>query len=396
MGEHLLERMRAPGPKRMLALDGGGTRGIISIAFLEDIERTLQTKLGRGDDFVLAEYFDMIGGTSVGSILATLLALGWRVEKIRDRFEKWAPQIFSHARRIIGGTLVPHYDARVLRGFIQSEVLDWPLKSEKLKTGLCIVTKRVDTGSVWVFTNNPSGPFFKSHAAEEGRPKTVGIGDYKLLDIIRASTAAPSFFSPSKIRIYDGPEEGLFVDGGVSPHNNPALQMVMLAGLKGYNLNWPLGAENLLVVSVGTGTYAHLVGESISAGLDAVEALKGLITDGQDLALTLLQWMSASRRPWQIDRAVGNLSGDCLGREQGLAQPLISFSRYDVGLEQDWLARELGETLSPAEMKPLWDFTSAKSMPTLYRLAKAASKMQVSVDDFPQVFDKLWRPAAAA
>lgn len=234
MSEPIGDRLRAPGPKRMLALDGGGTRGIVSIAFLEEMERTLQSKLGRGDDFVLSDYFDMIGGTSVGSILATLLALGWRVNKIRERFESWAPRIFVPSAM---GLISPRFDARRLRGFIQSEVFDWPLKSEKLKTGLCIVAKRLDTGSVWVLNNNPKGPYFDGRPAVGNKPARIGNGDYKLVDIIRASTAAPSYFSPSRIRIFEGPDAGLFVDGAVSPHNNPALQLLMLAGIKGYNLN---------------------------------------------------------------------------------------------------------------------------------------------------------------
>jgi hypothetical protein len=70
MTNHIAARFRAHLPKRILTLDGGGTRGIISIAFLAEIERVLQAKLGRGDDFVLADYFDLIGGTRVGSMLA--------------------------------------------------------------------------------------------------------------------------------------------------------------------------------------------------------------------------------------------------------------------------------------------------------------------------------------
>ncbi len=383
MGEHLRNRFRSKAPKRMLALDGGGVRGIVSIAFLEEIERTLQKKLGRDDNFVLADYFDMIGGTSVGSMLATLLALGWRVSEIRKRFEKWAPRIFVPSA---WGWLSPRFDARRLRGFVQSEVFDWPLKSERLKTGLCVVAKRLDTGSVWVLNNNPDGPFFAGHPAEGNTPARIGNGDYKLVDIIRASTAAPSYFSPTKIRIFAGPEAGLFVDGGVSPHNNPALQMLMLAGVKGYNLNWPLGADNLLLISVGTGSFAHTVDQSGSSAYDAVEALKGLVTDGQDLALKVLQWMSEPRMSWQIDSAVQGLEADCLGREQGLARPLLAFQRYDIRLERDWLSDTLGVTIDDNELARLQDFTNARALSKLYDIASRTARDQVSIADFPDQF----------
>jgi len=67
MTEAASPRLHAPGPKRILALDGGGTRGIVTIAFLEKIERQLAEATGRGDDFRLCEYFDLIGGASVGA-----------------------------------------------------------------------------------------------------------------------------------------------------------------------------------------------------------------------------------------------------------------------------------------------------------------------------------------
>lgn len=66
----LEEHLFAPGPKRVLALDGGGIRGIITIAFLKEIERVLKERLGGANDFRLCDYFDLVGGTSVGSLLA--------------------------------------------------------------------------------------------------------------------------------------------------------------------------------------------------------------------------------------------------------------------------------------------------------------------------------------
>lgn len=76
----------------------------------------MQTKLGRGDDFVLADYFDMIGGTSMGSMIATELALGARVADIRKRFERTAPRIFRkpmwwRGERPRFGILRPRFDA---------------------------------------------------------------------------------------------------------------------------------------------------------------------------------------------------------------------------------------------------------------------------------------------
>jgi patatin-like phospholipase/acyl hydrolase len=62
------------GPKRLLSLDGGGVRGVISVAFLERIEAILSAQAG--ENVRLGDWFDLIGGTSTGAIIATGLALG--------------------------------------------------------------------------------------------------------------------------------------------------------------------------------------------------------------------------------------------------------------------------------------------------------------------------------
>ena len=65
MQEKLRERIRAPGQKRILACDGGGIRGLISIEVLAEIEKIARKKTGQ-PDLVLAEYFDYFAGTSTG------------------------------------------------------------------------------------------------------------------------------------------------------------------------------------------------------------------------------------------------------------------------------------------------------------------------------------------
>jgi len=68
----LTDRITRPGPKRLLALDGGGIRGLISLEILAEIEGQLRDRVGAGPAFVRADYFDYIGGTSTGGIIAAL------------------------------------------------------------------------------------------------------------------------------------------------------------------------------------------------------------------------------------------------------------------------------------------------------------------------------------
>ena len=77
-------RQTAGGPKKLLALDGGGIRGALSIEILRRSKRKLRARYG-DPDLVLADYFDYIGGTSTGAIIAAALALGQPVSEMREQ-----------------------------------------------------------------------------------------------------------------------------------------------------------------------------------------------------------------------------------------------------------------------------------------------------------------------
>lgn len=378
------QKLSRPGPKRMLALDGGGVRGILTLAFLEQIELELR-KQHNNPSLVLSDYFDMIGGTSVGAILATQLALGEPVENVKRLFIDWCPHIFRRPAlwRKFGWILVPRFKARVLEEKLKERLGDLRMGSPELKCGLCIVTKRVDSGSPWVLTNNPRSKFWLEHDE-----RVVANKEYRLADVVRASTAAPLAFQAHKIQIALGANEkpGLFVDGGVSPFNNPALQMFMVAGIAGYGLDWPLGEDNIFIVSVGTGRYRF---ESKGQGIavtQAASALQSMIGDGEALTLTLLQWMSASTNSWQINSEIGDLSEDFLGRGEGLAKPLLQFRRYDAPLEGKWLKDQLKIDMPSVELEVLRDFTNPDNLKRLYEIGSEAARMQVKTEHFRREF----------
>lgn len=116
---------------------------------------------------------------------------------------------------------------------------DTTLGSDRLQTGLLIVMKRADTGSVWPVSNNPEGKYYDPQQAF-----TIPNKDYPLWSVVRASTAAPSYFDPEYLSIAEGEGStlsGTFVDGGVSTANNPALLALRFATLKGYGVCWPKG-----------------------------------------------------------------------------------------------------------------------------------------------------------
>ena len=68
------EHYQTAGPKRILALDGGGLRGMLTLGFLQQIEKILRARHGDDPNFRLCHYFDLIAGTSTGAIMAAALA----------------------------------------------------------------------------------------------------------------------------------------------------------------------------------------------------------------------------------------------------------------------------------------------------------------------------------
>src|SRR4051812_3960744 len=93
----VLDKKSKEGPRKLLALDGGGIRGVMTLEVLARIESELQSALGRDDGFVLADYFDYVAGTSTGAIIATCLSLGMRVDKIREFYIDSGPAMFDKA-----------------------------------------------------------------------------------------------------------------------------------------------------------------------------------------------------------------------------------------------------------------------------------------------------------
>ena len=83
-------------PRRLLALDGGGIRGLITIELLAEIERVLRDRLGQ-DDLVRADYFDYVSGTSTGAIIATCVSRGMPVSDIREFYEANGEAMFDKA-----------------------------------------------------------------------------------------------------------------------------------------------------------------------------------------------------------------------------------------------------------------------------------------------------------
>ncbi|MEZ6008834.1 MAG: patatin-like phospholipase family protein [Planctomycetota bacterium] len=354
--ERLLARLDAPGPKRVLALDGGGVRGAIALGFLERIEGCFRAASGR-PDLRLADVFDLIGGTSTGSILAAGLAIGMEVHELRRYYTEAGPFVFAKRRLRFWQSL---YDARPLIDTLREGFGEICLGGPEIRTGLCIVTKRADTNSLWPLLNHPRGRYYERNR------------QIRVRDAVRASAAAPIMFRPASVEVGPG-QSGVFVDGGVSMANNPALLLFLVATLKGYPFHWPAGERDLLLVSVGTGTWERTSDPVALAGGHAFRWLaqlpEMLIADGSALVETVLQAISRTPTPSTIDREVGDLGDDVL-----LGQPALRYVRYNVRLDATGL-HELGLAELEPRLTELRSVSGGTAIDAHTRIGRAAARV---------------------
>ncbi len=262
-------------PRRLLACDGGGIKGIISLEILKKIESQLAEMTGKGKKFRLGDYFDYIGGTSTGAIIATGLAVGMSVDELIKFYVSAGPDMFQKARLL--SRLSRFYKADPLKKQLKAILGQRTLGAKDLHCLLMVVTQNATTGSPWPVTNNPH--------ARYNKPKNRPDNNLQipLWQLVRASTAAPVFFPPEILEWEKGnPEKSfVFVDGGVTPYNNPAFLLFRHAVGPQYKLEWPTGEDKMMLVSVGTGSAAQ-------TDLSQDEQGNNLIKNAQNLPSILM------------------------------------------------------------------------------------------------------------
>ena len=219
----------------ILALDGGGTRGIYSAQVLSCIEQETGAPV--------REHFDLIAGTSTGSIIAGAAAVGVPMSGVVKLFEKESPRIFR--RRWLGSFhMRSKYSRRSLEQVIRSCVSDLTLG--EISTPLMITGSDISTGGVHVFKSR--------YLKDLGEPY-VRDGDVVLSDAILASCAAPAYFDPVPVGGF------LLADGGLWA-NNPSIIALTEAVSKFRRL-----VEQVRILSIGTGHSVNLYSQNRLWGL---------------------------------------------------------------------------------------------------------------------------------
>lgn len=360
-------RLEAPGPKKLLALDGGGIRGLLTVEVLARIEATLRDRLGAGPSFRLAHYFDYIGGTSTGAIIATCLSLGMSVDEVRTFYLDSGRGMFRRALRL----LHHFYGDQALKAKLQDVLgAETTLGSDRLQTLLLLVMRNATTDSPWPLSNNP-------RARYNDRSREHSNLDLPLWQLVRASTAAPVFFPPEVVEV--GGRRFVFVDGGVTPYNNPAFLLFTMATAPPFRVEWPVGPENLLLISVGTGAAAGARPDLRTRRMNLAYHLLGLPN--------VLMYAASNQQDFLCRLFSRSLAGDALDREVGTLHddescaypPLFTYARYDANLSREGLDA-LG--LHDIEPKHVQKLDSVQHMGALQRVGRAVAEREVKLEHF--------------
>jgi uncharacterized protein len=236
---------------RILSLDGGGIRGIISCVILKYIEEQLQ-KLDHSDAKI-GDYFDMIAGSSTGGLLAAILLFPgnnkkakFSVQEALDLYSQKGDSIFnvSFWEQLLNPFGL--FNEKISQKNIEKQLKE-VFGNLELKDFIkpCLIT------SYDITARNVK--FFTSHDA------FAPIENFYVRDVCRATSAAPTYFEPANIKSLYG-QEFTLIDGGVFA-NNPALCAYAEARKVSFSTilqdaekpDFP-SIKHMMIVSVGTGT----------------------------------------------------------------------------------------------------------------------------------------------
>ena len=374
MSEQIKNRITSPGPKRILSLDGGGIRGMITIEILNAMETLLRKDLKKGADFVLADYFDFVAGTSTGAIIAACISLGMKTEDIRSFYLESGSAMFDKAS-LLRRFRYKYEDEKLINKMREIFGENTTLGDDKLKTVLMMVLRNATTDSPWPLSNNPFARYNQPERRED--PHNDCNLDFPLWQLVRASTAAPVYFPPEVIKM--GNNEFIFVDGGITTYNNPAFQAFLMATVEPYKMNWAVGEENLLIVSVGTGT-------SPQANRNLDPSDMNLLYNAGSIPSALMY--AALNEQDFLCRVFGEcLSGDILDREvldmigkKGPVSPkLFTYMRYNAELSQEGLYALDLPGINPEDVQKL---DSVKHIADLQSIGKAVAAREIKIQHF--------------
>lgn len=381
MNKKVEERIQFPGPKKILTCDGGGILGLMSVEILTKIETDLRIANNK-PNLVLADYFDFVCGTSTGAIIAACISSGMSMDTIRQFYLASGKQMFDKAS-VLKRLQYSYNDeplAKLLREAFDKQLneKDATLGCANLKTLLMMVMRNHSTDSPWPVSNNP-------YAKYNDRSRDDCNLDLPLWQLVRASTAAPTYFPPEVVTLGKNKKyDFIFVDGGVTTYNNPAYLAFQMATAKPYAVNWKTGADQMLIVSVGTGSAPNVLSSRsdvddlnlIHFAKNVPSALMNAASAGWDMACRML---GVCRHGAPIDREIGDMVSPSANDPNWTGPKLFTYLRYDPDVTAEGL-KFLGLTdIDPAKVQVL---NSIDHIPDIRRVGIAYTAQHVKPEHF--------------
>ena len=340
--EHLKDPIRAQGKKRILACDGGGILGLMAVEVLGALETLLRRETGK-PTLVLGDWFDMCAGTSTGAMIAACVAYGMTVDQIRKFYTDNGRDMFDKA--FLLDRIYFSYDDEPLAKTLKNTFgANTTLGTDRLRALLMVVTRNATTDSPWPITNNPFAKYNDPARADCNL-------NLPLWKIVRASTAAPTYFPPEKVEM--GTKKFMFVDGGVTTYNNPALLAFNTVTGAPYHINWTAHEDQRLIVSTGCGSAAAVSDNfsdsgpnKLSSAINVISGLMNAATAGHDMTCRILGKCLTGE---PLDREVGDLIGAI-----GPTTPkLFTYLRYNPETTREGLDRLGLSRIDPKRVQTL-------------------------------------------
>ncbi|KAI1375915.1 hypothetical protein F4677DRAFT_105345 [Hypoxylon crocopeplum] len=251
----------------LLSLDGGGVRGLSSLMVLKQLMEAIDPERPPKP----CDYFDMIGGTSTGGLIAIMLGrMRLTVDECILAYSELAPEVFTkihHRISLRNGETQGRFDHVALeknvKALLKKHIMDSeallkePEEGSSCKVFVCATSQQ--TGRPVVFST-----YYNARRGDEWLSKA------KIWEAARATSAATTFFDPITI----GGET--FVDGATGA-NNPINYLWSEAGDIWGDGGGLDAARVKCLVSIGTGTPALVPFSPDPAGI--AKALKAISTD---------------------------------------------------------------------------------------------------------------------
>jgi hypothetical protein len=255
---------------------------------------------------------------------------------------------------------------------------DATLGSENLKTLLMMMMRNHSTDSPWPVSNNPYSKY-------NDRSRDDCNLDLPLWQLVRASTAAPTYFPPEVVTLGKSKKyDFIFVDGGVTTYNNPAYLAFQMVTAKPYKVNWQTGADQMLIVSIGTGGAPNVlaIGEDVDDlnlihfAKNVPSALMNAVTAGWDMTCRTL---GVCRHGAPIDREIGDMVSPSTDDPSWTGPKLYTYLRYDPNVTSEGL-KVLGLTdIAPAKVQVL---DSVDHIPDIRRVGITFAAQHVNIEHF--------------